>query len=140
MFRFCIGSICTRIEIRVIDISECPPLVVFEPKVISNCLNSKQALSIIHSIVTLQKSIQKVLVILFYLFRTFFFTAATMLTIQQFRRPQTAKHVLQIIKSTAINRHSSCCHKKKEEKLSVTESKFWLDPVTWQRTRINTLR
>lgn len=63
-----------------------------------------------------------------------------MLVIQHFKRPQVAKHVLQMVGNTTIYRHSSGCHKKKEEKVSITSSKFWSDPVTWQRTRVNTLR
>lgn len=37
--------------------------------------------------------------------------------------------------------YTSCCkHNKEDTKPSVTNTKFWSDPVTWQRTRINTLR
>jgi hypothetical protein len=37
--------------------------------------------------------------------------------------------------------YSTCCHKKTEkEEKKATSLKFWSDPVTWQRTRVNTLR
>lgn len=68
-----------------------------------------------------------------------------MFGIRQLKRPQVSRHVVQLIKkSTTLTayRHSSCCHKKKEEenKAPITSSKFWSDPLTWQRTRVNTLR
>ncbi|KAI9318065.1 hypothetical protein BX666DRAFT_1934485 [Dichotomocladium elegans] len=40
-------------------------------------------------------------------------------------------------------RSSSCCHRGKEKPEpppSVTSLKFWSDPTTWQRTRLNTFR
>lgn len=72
-----------------------------------------------------------------------------MLGIQQFKRPQVSRQVFGLVKrSTALTplRHSSCCHKKKEQvednnkAAPITSSKFWSDPLTWQRTRVNTLR
>ncbi|KAI9487630.1 MAG: hypothetical protein EXX96DRAFT_86353 [Benjaminiella poitrasii] len=44
---------------------------------------------------------------------------------------------------TRIRMTSTCCHhkvKSPEKKTPPTGLKFWSDPVTWQRTRINTLR
>ncbi|GAA5798112.1 hypothetical protein HPULCUR_003512 [Helicostylum pulchrum] len=39
-----------------------------------------------------------------------------------------------------VYRNSSTCQKSKEDKTPIISTKFWSDPVTWQRTRINTLR
>ncbi|KAI9362327.1 hypothetical protein BD770DRAFT_408130 [Pilaira anomala] len=65
-----------------------------------------------------------------------------MLNIALAKKPQVNKHVLSLVRNTMIYRHSSCCHKPKQETkpVPITSSKFWSDPVTWQRTRVNTLR
>lgn len=64
-----------------------------------------------------------------------------MLGIHHLKRPCMAKHMARTLQpfQTTI-RQGSCCSKKQEEKPAVTSTKFWSDPITWQRTRVNTLR
>lgn len=66
-----------------------------------------------------------------------------MLSIHHFKRPTLLKQGLQVaVQSLKTQYTSSCCasKKKQEEKPSMASLKFWSDPITWQRTRVNTLR
>ncbi|KAI8876521.1 hypothetical protein K501DRAFT_338026 [Backusella circina FSU 941] len=55
----------------------------------------------------------------------------------------TRQHSLRTIRQWGYKPlYSTCCPKKQQEekKEPVASLKFWSDPVTWQRTRVNTLR
>ncbi|KAI8642472.1 hypothetical protein BD408DRAFT_482793 [Parasitella parasitica] len=60
-----------------------------------------------------------------------------MLNIHHLKRPCIARVLLPL--QTTL-RQGSCCAKKQEEPPMITSAKFWSDPTTWQRTRVNTLR
>lgn len=68
------------------------------------------------------------------------FSPLTMLSILHAKKPLASKHVFSLVKNTMVYRNSSTCQKSKEGKTPIISTKFWSDPVTWQRTRINTLR
>lgn len=67
-----------------------------------------------------------------------------MLRINTLKSPLTSRNVTKILNKTQYTAYtSSCCHSKKKEaetKAPVTSLRFWSDPLTWQRTRVNTLR
>ncbi|KAK4516510.1 uncharacterized protein ATC70_011482 [Mucor velutinosus] len=66
-----------------------------------------------------------------------------MLSVHHLKRPSVSKQVLRAWQplQTTIRQQGSCCSKKQDEKpAAITSVKFWSDPLTWQRTRVNTLR